>query len=108
MELSWRPRGAFLERSWGRLRGPLGPSWAPLGPFGRPLGPSWGPLGGLLGRLGAMFEASSAILEGQKPENAGKQKTMKKTMKIYDFGLLGLSWKASRSAPGASWGPLGP
>eukprot|EP00959_Pyramimonas_sp_CCMP1952_P357054 7476346-Pyramimonas_sp.AAC.1 len=53
------------------------PSWAPLGPFGRPLLLSWGPLGGLLGRLGALFEASSAILEGQKPENAGKQTTWK-------------------------------
>eukprot|EP00959_Pyramimonas_sp_CCMP1952_P338121 7080798-Pyramimonas_sp.AAC.1 len=29
IELSWRPFGALLERSWGRLRCPLGPSWTP-------------------------------------------------------------------------------
>eukprot|EP00959_Pyramimonas_sp_CCMP1952_P003345 69429-Pyramimonas_sp.AAC.1 len=34
VELSWKPLGALLERSWGRLRGSLGPSSAPLEPCG--------------------------------------------------------------------------
>eukprot|EP00959_Pyramimonas_sp_CCMP1952_P265788 5557156-Pyramimonas_sp.AAC.1 len=61
MELSWRPLGALLERSWGRFRGPLGPCWTPVGPSWGPLGLFWntlgdffwGGLGGLVGRLGA-------------------------------------------------------
>ncbi len=61
IELSGRRLGALLERSWGRLRGPLGPSWTRLGLSWGPLGLSWDPIGGFLGRLGAALGSSWAV-----------------------------------------------
>ena len=91
-----------------RLGPLLWPSWGSLGPSWAPLGPSWGPLGGLLGRLGAVLGASGAILERRKLENARTRKTSKPTREINDLCILGLSWRSSWSALGASLGPLGP
>ena len=92
----------------------FGPSWvrlgALLGRIGRllgRLGAFFGRLGGLLGRLGAMFEASWALLECRKPDIARTRTTSNNTLKIADYGLLGPSWRASRNAFGAPWGPLG-
>ena len=84
----------------------LEPSWAALGAvlgaLGAVLGPSWAPLGALLGHLGA-------ILRPQEPigrEKARMQKTLKNTLFLKDFGLLGglLGWLGEHLGP--SWGGL--
>ena len=98
----------LLGISWGRPEALLGRLGRLFGRMGATLGPSWGPAGGLLGNPGPMLEASWAVLECRKPENARTRKTLKNILKTSDVGLLGPSWRSSRSALGASWGPLGP
>ena len=55
----------FLEPSWARLGGLLGPSWR----LDRRLGPSWGRLGAVLGRLDGQNRAQSRSKLDAKIDN---------------------------------------